>query len=121
MTTATALLKRWFEGFGWPVYGENDVPPNTALPYITIPMKEPEPLTKATFYAELWAYTKANDQLAAKADEICAAVGVGVRIPCDSGLVVLWPETPQQQTIPEGNVRRIYLQFQLNSYICPGT
>lgn len=120
MTTATGLLKTWFEAFGWPVYGENDVPANTDYPYITLPVKEPEPFAKTTYYAELWAYTKANDELMAKADQICAAVGAGIRIPCDSGLVVLWPETPQQQVITEGNVRRVYLQFQLNAYLCPG-
>lgn len=120
MTTATGLLKTWFERFGLPVYGENDVPAKTELPYITLPIKEPEPFEKASYYAELWAYTKQNDILMAKADEIIAAVGVGVRIPCDSGLVVLWPESPQQQVITEGNVRRVYLQFQLNAYLCPG-
>ena len=42
MTSTLWALKDWLSGFGLPVYEAQDVPHGAALPYITIPLKEPE-------------------------------------------------------------------------------
>ena len=120
MTSTTSALKTWFAAFGWPVYGADDVPSDAVLPYITIPVKEPEYNQKTSLQVQLWAYTKSNAELTAKADAICAAIGTGVRIPCTGGVVVLWPDTPLQQMLTDRNVRRVLLMLQLAAYHCPG-
>ena len=120
MTSTATALQAWFEQFGWPVYGSDDVPVNAQLPYITVPVKEPEWDRKCSLAVQLWAYTKANAALLEKTDQVVAAVSVGVRIPCTGGVVVLWPDTPLVQTIPEGNVRRSLILLQMNAYHMPG-
>jgi len=120
MTGTISAIETWLTAFGWPVYGADDVPHDAALPYITYTAKEPEYDRKTSVQIQLWAYTKANADLLAKADAICAAIGTGVRIPCAGGLVVLWPDTPQQQVLVNGNVRRVLIMAQLNAYHCPG-
>ena len=120
MTSTMTALFGWLRQFGLPVYDENDVPEDAELPYITAPSKDPAWDEKATYYIEAWYYTKSNAPVADKADEIAAAIGTGVRIPCAGGLLVLWPETPLTQIIVEGNVRRAYINCLLNAYHCPG-
>ena len=120
MTATATALQTWLSQFGWPVYGENDVPTDAQLPYITVPVKEPAWDQKCPLPVKLWAYTKENAALLAKADAVVAAVGVGVRIPFAGGLVVLWPDTPQTQIMTQGNVRCAYLMFNMNSYHVPG-
>lgn len=120
MKSVSAALQTWLESFGWPVYGAGDVPANTEYPYITYPVKEPEHDRQTSFYIQLWAYTKENEALMAKGDEISAAVFRGVRIPCDGGLIVLYPDTPLSEVIPAGRVRRVYLRLVMNAYHCPG-
>lgn len=120
MTGTASALYTWLSSFGWPVYGQDDVPHDADLPYITVPVKEPAWDQKASYMIQLWAYTKQNTALLAKADEICAAVGVGTRIDCTGGIVVLWPDNPLQQVLPDGNVRRVLITLQINAYHCPG-
>lgn len=120
MLNTAAALEAWFSRFGWPVYGANDVPARAPLPYITVQVKEPEYTEKASVQVQLWARTRENAALIGMADTICGAVGVGVRIPFDGGLAVLWPDSPLQQTLPNGDVRRVLILLQLNSYHCPG-
>lgn len=120
MESTARAMKTWLSQFGWPVYGADDVPHDADLPYITVPVKEPTWDQKTQYMIQLWAYTKENAALMQLADTICAAVGVGVRIPCTGGLLVIWPDNPLQQVLPEGNVRRILITFQMNAYHCPG-
>ena len=57
----------------------------------------------------------------AKADEIVAAIGEGIRLPIDGGYVVLWPETPLVQAMPpNGDVRPAYINLSINAYHMPG-
>ena len=120
MTGTAKALATWLSQFGWPVYGEDDVPSGAELPYITAPVKEPEWSRKCSYPLKLWAYTKENEALLEKADAVVAAVGAGVRIPYQGGIVVLWPDTPQTQIVTKGNVRCAYLLFAMNAYHVPG-
>jgi len=120
MTGLTAAMQAWFESFGWPVYCADDVPVGAQLPYITVPAKDPGWDMKCSYQVQLWAYTKENASLIQQANAICAAVHAGVRIPFQGGVAVLWPDTPLQQVIPNGNVRRVLILLSMNAYHCPG-
>lgn len=120
MTGTIGALETWFSQFEWPVYGEGDVPVDAELPYITVRAVDPEWDKKAAVQVQLWSYTKENAALADKADAIAAAIGVGVRIPFTGGIVVLWPDNPLQQIIPDGDERRVLMLLQMNSYHVPG-
>lgn len=120
MTAVSAALETWFSQFGLPVYGADDVPADAALPYITIECKEPEWDQKASLRVQVWYHTKDNTTLMQTADAISAAVGIGVRITHTGGLIVLWPDNPLQQVIPNGDCRRVLLLLQMNAYHCPG-
>lgn len=119
--TAQALYA-FFSGFGIPAYAEDTVPDEAQLPYITFPQREPEWNAKATFYAKVYyRHQTSNLDALAKADEIVAAIGTGVRLPVEGGCVVLWPETPLVQAVtPDGDVRSAYINLSINAYKMPG-
>lgn len=119
MSTARALAD-WFSQFNLPVYHEGDVPDDAQLPYITLPLKEPEWDQKTAFHFSIWYRTTSNVAPISKADEIAQAVGTGVRIPCDGGCLVLWPDTPLIQTMVNGDYRSEYISLILNAYHMPG-
>lgn len=120
MVSATSALNQWLSLFGWPVYGRDDVPANAQLPFITAPVTVPEWDKKTSYQIQLWARSTEYAGLIRKADDICAAVGAGLRIPFPGGLVVLWPDTPLQQLIPDGDCRRVLIMLQANVYSVPG-
>lgn len=119
--TAKALYK-FFSGFGIPAYTTQTVPDDAELPYITYSCNEPEWNIRTSMYAQVWYYTRSNTEVFKKADEICAAIGSnGVKIPCDGGFVVIWPETPMQQLMVDGNTRCSTINLTIGAYHMPGT
>lgn len=120
MTSAAQALSDWFEQFEMPVYLNNDVPDEAELPYMTIPMSEPEWDKKASFNIQLWYRTRTNVELMSKADEIVSAIGVGAVIHCDSGHLVLYPDSPLIQVLVDGDYRSALIKLSLNSYKMPG-
>lgn len=119
MSTVSALVE-WFTQFGIPVYQEGDVPDDAEAPYITLPIKEPEWDRQTAYHFMVWYKSTSNLALIQKADEIVAAVGVGVRIPCQGGVLVLWPDTPLMQEQLDGDYRGMYISLILNAYHMPG-
>lgn len=121
ISTATALYQ-YLSGFGIPAYNNQAVPEEAELPYLTYPLTEPEWSSPATFYVTVYYRDKTSNRAAlAKADEIVAAIGSGVRIPCDGGYVVLYPQSPLIQALPPDNdVRGAYINLQINAYHMPG-
>lgn len=119
--TAKALTD-FFGSFGIPAYSENTVPDNAELPYITYPLREPEWNTKTTFWAIVYFRSQDSNLYGlAKADEIVAAIGNGIRLPVEGGIIVLWPETPLVQSMPPNNdVRAAYINLAINAYHMPG-
>ena len=122
MILTAQALQDFFSGFGIPAYAENTIPDDAEPPYITYPQKEPEWREKTTFYAIVYYRNRdSNLDSLAKADEIVAAIGEGIRLPIDGGYVVLWPETPLVQAMPpNGDVRPAYINLSINAYHMPG-
>lgn len=119
MSTAKAL-SQWLSQFGLPVYLFADVPDDAVVPYITIPLNEPEWDKKASFYIQPWYRSTSNLDLIAKADEITAAIGRGVVIDCAGGHIAIWPETPLTQLMVDGDFRSVYINLSINAYHMPG-
>lgn len=120
MMKAAQALDAWLSRFNLPVYLAQNVPDDAELPYITIPLNQPEWSRQATFYIQPWYYTTSNAQPIAKADEIIGEIGEGVRIPFDGGVIVLWPESPLIQLLVDGDVRSAYINLSINVYQMPG-
>jgi len=115
-------LYNYFSGFGIPAYAENTVPDDAVLPYITYPLYQPEWRSKHTFYVIVYYRHKtSNLDSLSKADEIAGAIGEGIRLPFDGGMLVLWPETPLVQAMPpNGDIRAAYINLSINAYQMPG-
>lgn len=115
--TAQALYS-FFSGFNIPAYTENNVPDEATLPYLTYPLKEPEWNQKATFYVTVYYRNQTSDRESlAKADEIVTSIADGVRLPIESGYIVIRPDNPLIQTKPpDGDVRGAYINLSLNAY-----
>lgn len=119
MMKMIGALQEWLSQFGT-FYAENDVPDDAALPYGTVPIKDTEWNQPTTFYINWYARTTDSTALIQKADEIAKAIGTGVRIPYDGGLLVIWPETPLIQQMIDGDIRSVYINLSVNSYHMPG-
>ena len=92
------------------------------LPYLTYPLTEPEWNRQGTFHVTVYFRHKTSNLVSlAKADEIVQAIGEGVRLPVDGGMVVLWPQSPLIQALPpDGDVRGAYINLAINAYHMPG-
>ena len=120
MIQTASALKTFFGGFGIPAYTVDSVPENVELPYLTYPLSEPEWSQKASFYVQVWYRTRSNADVLAKADEITAAVGNGIKIEMPDGYLVIYPETPLVQLLVDGDERSAYINLSINSYHMPG-
>ena len=121
ISTATALYG-FFSGFDIPAYGTNTVPDDAELPYLTFPLTEPEWSSSASFYVTVYYRNEvSNYQSLSKADEIVQAIGPGVYLECEGGIIMLTPMTPLIQELPpDGDVRGAYINLQINAYHMPG-
>lgn len=121
MTKTAQTLAGWLSGFGLPVYLDSDVPDGADPPYITIPLADPYWDRKTSYQFNVWYRTTSNYPPMQKADEILAAVGEGVRLYFDGGLLVLRadPDTPTQ-IMADGDYRCARVSLTLNAYHLPG-
>lgn len=121
ISTAKALYE-FFAGFGIPAYQAQLVPKEAVLPYLTYSLSEPEWSRQSTFYVNVYYRNeKSNFDALQKADEIAAAIGEGIRLRCDGGLIVIWPGTPLIQPLPsDGDVQGAYINLSINAYHMPG-
>lgn len=117
INTAQALYQFW-SGFGLPAATIGTVPDEWELPYITYSLVETEPTEAATGYAQVWYRDTGNAAMLAKVDEIKAAIGTGIVLPCDGGYVVIRPSTPFVQLMVDADPaqRYAYINFQINCY-----
>lgn len=122
MIGTAQTLYNFFSQFGIPAYAEDTVPDDAELPYITYPLFDPEWRSKHSFYVQVYyRHRTSNLDSLTKADEIAAAIGEGIRLPFDGGMLVLWPENPLIQTKPpDGDVRAAYINLSINAYHLPG-
>ena len=120
MKTAKSLTQ-FFGQFGYPVYLESDVPDDAELPYITIPLKDPDWRKKASYQIMVWGRTTSNLSLIEKADASTGAVGEGVRIPFEGGMVVLRMDSDTPTQIgADDDFRYVRIALTINAYHLPG-
>ena len=117
INTAQALYQ-FYSSFGIPAYTTDTVPDDAQLPYITYNLTETEPLQSATHYAQVWYKSTSNAALFAKVDQIKAAIGEGILIPCTGGYVSLRPASPYVQMMTDAvpEIRYAYINLQINCY-----
>lgn len=113
MISTAQALHAFFSGFGIPAYISNNIPDNAQMPYITYDLVEPEPLAMAYFNASVWYRDTALTAISAKVDEIKAAIGTGLGIPTDSGVIHIFRESngrfAQIMNDPNRETKRAYL------------
>ena len=120
MLNTAMTLKTFFSSFDIPAYTLDSVPENVELPYITYPLVEPELSEQANFYCQVW-YRKNNlGALLTKADQIMAAIGTEKKIPMTGGYLVIYPSTPQMQTLTDEYSQSVYINLAINAYHMPG-
>lgn len=114
MTQTAQALYAFFSSFGIPAFVEYTEPDNTPAPYITYELTEPDWRGRALFHARVWYRSTSFTEIAAKVDEIRAALGEGVSIATNSGAVYLWADDNWAQFQPmEGDptLKCAYLSF----------
>ena len=122
MTEATRALYQFYTGFELPVYVEGYVPDTAELPYITFDSVDSGLSRQASHHVRVWYPGMENSLPAEKADEIAAAIGDGVRLITEHGLVVIYPDTPliQIQAVDSEADRHIcyaYINLATMTYI----
>lgn len=122
MTDATKALYQFYAGFGLPAYAVGFVPDDAQLPYITFSAVESGLSSQATHYAQVWYPGTDNSLPIEKATEITEAIGDGIRLIGENGLVVVYPGTPliQLQTVETDKDRDIcyaYINLSINTYM----
>lgn len=112
--TATALYT-FFSSFDIPAYMSGNIPDNVQMPYITYDLIEPEPLSSALINASVWYRDTSTKAICAKVDEIKRAIGNGIDLPTDSGVVHLFRERngafAQIMNDPNRETKRAYLSM----------
>lgn len=129
MTEIAKALKAFYGSFGIPAFTEDNVPdeifnPDTGevqkldLPYITYTVPQSELFNGATHQVRVWYYGNSNAPVNAKADEIIAAIGQGVKLSAGRGYVCIYPSSPLAQMQPaDDNTRIVYINLELRSYV----
>lgn len=120
MLNTASTLKTFFSGFGLPAYTLDSVPDEVTLPYITYPLIEPEWNEQASLYCQVWFPKNRLADLLAKADQITAAIGTGVKIDKPGGYLVIYPSTPLVQILTDEYSQSAYINLAINAYQMPG-
>lgn len=120
MINTAATLKTFFSGFDLPAYTLESVPDEVTLPYITYPLYEPEWDEQTSFYVQVWYPKNQLAKLLAKADQITAAIGEGVKFSQPGGFVVIYPSTPLIQILTDEETQSAYINLSINAYHMPG-
>lgn len=113
VTNTIGALETFFGGFGLPVYPEDSVPDRDGSvpdrdgsgnkvkpPYVTVQLIAPTWRSAAPFFARVWYRATDYAAIAAKVDEIAAAIGECAVIPTGKGAVYLYAEDPFCQFQP---------------------
>lgn len=120
MLNTAQTLKTFFSSFSIPAYTLESVPENTALPYITFPLIEPEWNEQSSFYCQVWFPKNKLGKLIEKADQIAAAIGTGKEFVQPGGYVVIYPSTPLIQILTDEHTQSAYINLSINAYHMPG-
>ena len=113
MTNTAIALYNFFSGFDIPAYVEGNIPDNAQMPYITYNLIEPEPLGTALLNASVWYRDTSVMAISAKVDQIKAAIGNGIGLPTDGGVVYIFRDRvsrfAQIMNDPNPETKRAYL------------
>lgn len=118
MTEVAKALNAFYSGFGIPAYAEYSVPDDAQPPYITYTVPQSGAFEGATHQARVWYETDkgapSNVEVNAKADEVIAAIGQGVKLKAGDGYVIIYPGAPLAQNQPsDDGTRIVYLNLEL--------
>ncbi len=122
MTEIAKTLHSFYSGFSVPAYAEDSVPDDAKLPYITYTVPQSGVFNGTTHQVRIWHATDkgapSNVAVNAKADEVIAAIGQGVKLKAGKGFVCIYPGTPLAQMQPADDATRIvYLNLELRAYV----
>ena len=127
MTEIAKALHAFYSGFHIPAYAENSVPddpkdPKTQPPYVTYTVPQSGVFESATHQVRVWypadKGAPSNVAVNAKADEIIAAIGQGVKLQAGNGFVIIYPGVPLAQLQPSDDATRIvYINLQMDAYV----
>lgn len=119
MTEVAKALSAFYGGFGLPAYTEDNVPSSEELPYITYTLPQSELFSATTHQVRVWYYGTSNAPANAKADEILAAIGRGVKLKAGRGIVCIYPGdgTLAQMQPSDDTTRIVYINLYIRSYV----
>lgn len=118
MTEVAKALKAFYSSFGLPAYTEDSVPDDVKLPYITYTSVQSDVFSNATHQCRVWYEGTGYASVSAKADEIIAAIGQGVKLKAGRGFVCIYPGSPLAQMQPaDDKTRIVYINLELRSYV----
>ena len=120
MRATAKALKEFVGSFGLPAYMKGTIPKDVTVPYLVYPLIESEWDQKSTFYIQGWYRTTSNAALAEKADQIVKAIGTGIRLYTEVGIISIYPETPLIQFDVNGDYRQFYINLSITCYQMPG-
>lgn len=115
--TASALYT-FFSGFGIPAYVENYVPESQSFPYLTYQLAKPDWNDRKSIFVRIWYRDTSYKSVTEKVDEIEAAIGQGVTMPCGDGLIFLTKDATfcQFQPMEEDTIKVAYLSLILQVF-----
>lgn len=119
MTQTAIALYTFFSAFGIPAFVENTEPDKTPAPYITYELAEPDWRGSHTLHARVWYRSTSFTEICNKVDEIREALGEGISISTDSGVVHLWADDVWAQFMPmagDPTLKCAYLSFVLKAF-----
>lgn len=118
MTEIAKTLKAFYSQFGIKAYTEESVPDDVDLPYITYTVPQSNVFSGATHQCRIWYAGTSYVNVNAKADEVIAAIGKGVKLKAGKGFVCIYPGTTLAQMQPADDATRIvYLNLELRAYV----
>ena len=119
MSSRTAALQAWLEGFGMPAYAVQAVPDNAELPYLTYtPVAGAWGDGEQGVTVETWRRTGSEARTNADAEAIGRALGLGgVMLPCDGGGLWVKRGSPFWQAADSGEpgVKRRYINLSIEN------
>ena len=119
MSSRTAALQAWLEGFDMPAYAAQAVPDNAELPYLTYtPVAGAWGDGEQGVTVETWRRTGSEARANADAEAIGRALGLGgVMLPCDGGGLWVKRGSPFWQAADSGEpgVKRRYINLSIEN------
>lgn len=117
MTETAQALYLFFSAFNLPAYTEFSMPDDAVMPYITYELAEPHWKSRTMIHARVWFRSVSFVEISNVIDRIKAAIGEGISIPTDSGVVYLFPDDNFAQFMPQEDpsIKCAYLSFIVHS------